>query len=306
MKGKILLIGLILLSFFTVIIIITTKEANKINKEKDFDKTLKLINKLRYFNDKDETFDKIQKYYINLDRSTERRKGIEEEFKLYNIKNYERIPAVDGSKLESLSKGEANGYTFTNDYNVPSGPLGCTLSHMIAIKKAHDNGLDCAIIIEDDTKFTFMPYWKKSLSEIIKETPEDFDILLLTHQNWGKKHDQNKIYKRYSNVKKHLIQSSVCYLISKKGIEKVNNLFFSKNNINFKKEYQMKNSIIDEGVWDSLNVYYTCPHMFPLDSLKYPTTIHGGGIPECNYKPVEEATKYYEPLFWDKLLKKTS
>ena len=301
-----LFIGLIILSFFAVTIIYTADEYKNNEKIRDFEKTKKIINKLRFFNDKDETFDKIHKYYINLDRSTDRKESIEKEFEIYNVKNYERFPAVDGSKLDSLKEGEITGYKYSNDYpKLSKGELGASLSHLTAIKKAYEKGIDYVIILEDDVKFTLMPYWKKNLSEIIEEVPKDFDILLLTFQDFGKnKNNEDKIYKRPTN---NSVQSSVCYLVSRRGMEKVHNLFFSDKTISFRKEDELTDAIIDRGIWNKMEIYYTQPHLFPLDSLKFNTTINGlNSDPEINIKPVSKTMRYYEPLFWDKLLKKTS
>ena len=75
-------------------------------------------------------FDKI--YYINLERSPERKIQIESELNRFGLE-YERIDAVD---------------------NPADGLVGCGKSHLIALKKAKENGYKNCLIFEDDFVFT--------------------------------------------------------------------------------------------------------------------------------------------------------
>jgi GR25 family glycosyltransferase involved in LPS biosynthesis len=76
--------------------------------------------------------------YINLDRSTERRRRFEEQLAKFNLSGrYSRFEAVDGLKLaarEGLQPGE----------------VGCFHSHYRALMKGGENGLPVHIL-EDDT-----------------------------------------------------------------------------------------------------------------------------------------------------------
>src|SRR5262245_21679794 len=75
--------------------------------------------------------------YINLDRSTERRRSIEEQLAKFNLSSrYTRFEAVDGLKTaarEGLQPGE----------------VGCFHSHHRALMKGGENGLPVHIL-EDD------------------------------------------------------------------------------------------------------------------------------------------------------------
>lgn len=76
--------------------------------------------------------DKI--FYINLDKREDRKEEIEEELKNYDLfNNSERIQAIP-------TPGQ--------------GILGCTMSHMNAIKLAKERNYTNVLILEDDFQFT--------------------------------------------------------------------------------------------------------------------------------------------------------
>ena len=68
-------------------------------------------------------------YCINLDDQTDRWEYMEDQFKYWEIDNYERISAYDGrdDDLSDIIKGK-----YPN--NMSSGEIGCTTSHLKAMK----------------------------------------------------------------------------------------------------------------------------------------------------------------------------
>ena len=68
-------------------------------------------------------------YYINLDGQEERKIYMENQLKYWEIENYERISAYDGREddLGDILKGRY-------PENMTSGEIGCTTSHLKAIK----------------------------------------------------------------------------------------------------------------------------------------------------------------------------
>ena len=68
-------------------------------------------------------------YYINLDGKPDRRKFMEDQFDYWQIENYERISAYDGRE-DDLSDIVAGRYPT----NMSSGEIGCTTSHLKALK----------------------------------------------------------------------------------------------------------------------------------------------------------------------------
>jgi hypothetical protein len=71
-------------------------------------------------------------YYLNIDGQPERRQYVEEHFKYWEIENYTRISAYDGrdDDLSDIIKGRY-------PESMTSGEVGCTTSHLKAIKHSY-------------------------------------------------------------------------------------------------------------------------------------------------------------------------
>jgi len=101
--------------------------------------------------------------YINLDRSTERKKRLESQFNKYNIKNYRRFKAIDGNTYKltdsdrSIFKYNEMGQIIrelNGGYKLALRPpeIGCWLSHYYIWKELiNDKNNDMYIIMEDDS-----------------------------------------------------------------------------------------------------------------------------------------------------------
>jgi GR25 family glycosyltransferase involved in LPS biosynthesis len=179
------------------------------------------IAELREKVEKNEAFNKIPKYYINLDRSKYRRQGLEAEISRYEVENIHRFKAIDGRDIKDIYQGEIDGVQYVNDYsNCNKYQLAITLSHLECIRRAGEKGVFPFIILEDDVRFTLMPHWKKNIDEIITEIPEDCDILNLVYRD-GK---DNKI-----PFSKEFYTSAVAYLVNEKGYNQILNIFYKKN-----------------------------------------------------------------------------
>lgn len=156
-------------------------------------------------------------YYINLARSPERRKRFEEEVKLYKIQNQVfRVPAVDGKKeLTSVFEGDLGDFSFSNRMSkVTFGEAGCTLSHLRAMLEIYKAGHEFALVFEDDVSFALLPFWAKTLNEIIQELPGDAPALHMASLRFGKK--------TFSPLKKTDVYTCA-YLLSRKAIKKLFN-----------------------------------------------------------------------------------
>lgn len=271
---------LILLSLIVICLFIQFIYFPKINN-KIYLEGKKIISKLRKVKKKDQSFNSIKKYYINLDRSIERKESIEKEFRLYGIVNYERVSACDGKNMEKKKEGKFGDIKFKapNDRNTSMRELATTCSHIKAIKRAYDNGDELAIIMEDDNKFTLMPYWDKGLKELINELPNDWEIFKLIscfEENFiylkkffdidiSDKFKNQKIVKRNKNN-----SSAVCYVINKKGMRKMLNLFYQKDYINL----IYRTNMIDREIFNNFIVYETKKNLFLLDSFDLESTIY--------------------------------
>lgn len=137
-------------------------------------------------------------YYINLDRRPDRNEHIKKEISKINfLGDVERIPAVDGTKLdianlsEDLITKEGKADALNKDaglyYIMTKGAIGCALSHhnlaTKIIEEMTDN--DYVLILEDDV--VMEDNFLDKLNKYLKEMPT-FDILLI-----GYHMKQNKI-----------------------------------------------------------------------------------------------------------------
>jgi glycosyl transferase family 25 len=99
-------------------------------------------------------------YYINLDRSAERRERIENALDRYGLLA-ERIPAIDGSQLtdaELFRHYDPNKNS--SEYFAPlkKSEIACFLSHRKVLRQFVDGGAsDFALVLEDDAEFVCDP-----------------------------------------------------------------------------------------------------------------------------------------------------
>jgi len=92
-------------------------------------------------------------FYINLDRRTDRRAEVEQEFADKGLV-VERFPAVE--------------------YNPPS--IGCNLSHIEVLKLARARGYESVMIFEDDFKFVVS---KEEWMQLIARLPKSYDVVMM-------------------------------------------------------------------------------------------------------------------------------
>ncbi len=87
-------------------------------------------------------------YVVNLARSLDRRAHITAELRKANL-DYEIVTAVDG-RLVDMHDTSTIDPSFIATVPFPDGTAGCALSHLSIYKKIIEDGLDTALILEDD------------------------------------------------------------------------------------------------------------------------------------------------------------
>ena len=142
----------------------------------------------------DQTF-----YWINLDKSVERKERMEKLFNKHKVKNV-RIEAIDGGT-------DAN-----------KRACSCSASHIKAIKTFYESGEEVGIICEDDLSFEYKKYWRNNLTTVIADAPKNWDIIQLgvtTISFWPYAIIKNnkKLYIPYNPY----ISSAICYVINRQG-----------------------------------------------------------------------------------------
>jgi len=116
-------------------------------------------------------------YWINLDRSPDRKRNMETMFQDPEFTNIPkiRIKAVDG-KTEDIIK-------YLNNTPLIKTPCeyACTISHLDAIRQFAETDYEIALILEDDVCLEFKPYWRESVQTVMSSVSQDWEIIQLCY-----------------------------------------------------------------------------------------------------------------------------
>lgn len=102
----------------------------------------------------------IKVFIVNLDRSKERWEGISSQLDGLGVA-YERFSAVDGSKLDDYTEHFGlKRFKVLSGHDLVPGEAGCSRSHVGIWEKVVAEGLDYAVVLEDDIiiKPAFVPF----------------------------------------------------------------------------------------------------------------------------------------------------
>ena len=149
-------------------------------------------------------------YVINLDGEPHRWKAVEDMLKYWEIKDYTRISAYDGREddLSDIIKGKY-------PENMSSGEVGCTTSHLKAMKYyLETSDSPYAIMMEDDCSLDLVRFWNFKWNELYAHFPYDYDVVQLAIICTGDIHV--RLHKRFVND-----FSTACYVISRYHAEKL-------------------------------------------------------------------------------------
>lgn len=175
-------------------------------------------------------------YVINLDRSPERLLQITKNLNSQGI-SFKRVDAVDGGKVDRQSRRE-NATFFCANF-CTDGQLGCGMSHFKTWRTIVNDGVQSALILEDDARL--VDNFMTRLSSIWNEIPTDFDIIyvgcligceyngnhsLLSKMLSGGLNPFSKKIDGWKKISEHVFVPSFalgthCYIISRKGAMKL-------------------------------------------------------------------------------------
>ena len=233
-----LLLLIIIIIFITILIIICLNSFEN-NKQKFEDNSIIydefLLNKdnLNHITNNSNLENKINIpiYYINLDRSIDRKNNVEYQFKKFKIKNYTRVSGIDGKNIKNNFKDIVQGISFINNYKdgLLNSEIGCILSHIKAIEQAYNGNCEEVLILEDDVSLDLMYFWNKNLSDTIKDAPNDWEIIQLYTNFCTDLTSKNK-FSLYKYTDENKCSCSVAYLINKKGMKNILNTVKDKYN----------------------------------------------------------------------------
>ena len=149
-------------------------------------------------------------YCINLDGQPERWQYMKSQFDYWEVDNYTRISAYDGREddLSDIIKGKY-------PENMSSGEVGCTTSHLKAMKYyLETSDSPYAIMMEDDCSLDLVRFWNFKWSDLYAYFPYDYDVVQLAIICTGDIHV--RLHKRFVND-----FSTACYVISRYHAEKL-------------------------------------------------------------------------------------
>ena len=200
-------------------------------------------------------------YYINLDDQPERAEYMEDQFKYWEIQNYERISAYDGrdDDLSDILKGRYPD-------NMTSGEIGCTTSHLKAIKHWYDTSdSSYAMIVEDDLNLELVKYWNFTWNDFASKLPYDWDVVQLAIICTGNLHVQ--LHKRFVND-----FSTAAYIITRHHAEKLLKHHYRDG------KYKLDNGVKPRAVADDL--IYNSGNTFSIPVLLYKIALGSSIHPE--------------------------
>jgi GR25 family glycosyltransferase involved in LPS biosynthesis len=248
-------------------------DTNRIEYEQDL---IQLVSKIDLYNKlyPRKTLISIPVYYINMDKSKERNEWMTQQLSK-NVSRYYRVSGVNGYNIKNKDYDVIDGIEFYNDFKNMSLPeIGCTLSHLKAIRMAYTNGENMAIIMEDDVYIDMTNLLENSIEEIVENAPEEWEILQFVHleSNLNK---SSKIFKQYTfhqHTRGKYESYTSSYLINRKGME---NILKSLGN----NPYYLGIKTSDYGVsdciiYDNAKTFVIEPSILTPYNLKIGSTIH--------------------------------
>jgi len=190
-------------------------------------------------------------YYLNLEEEPERKIYMETQFKYWEIENYTRIEAYDGRDDRDL------GHILKGRYpdNMSSGEVGCTTSHLKALKHYLDTSdAPCALIMEDDCDLGTAAHWPFTWRDFYCKVPYDYDVVQLAIINPAQINVQ--LHKRFVND-----FSTACYLINRRHAKKLMELHVRGD------KYKLDNGVKPRAVADDL--IYNSGNTFAMPLFLY-------------------------------------
>lgn len=219
-------------------------------------------------------------YYINLDGDFDRQNSIIDQFKKYNVTDYYRIGAYDG-RNDDLSDYICGSYP---GYNISSKEIGCTISHLKALKEWISNkDSEYAIICEDDLDISICDYWNFVWDEFISNLPEDWDCVQTSAINGWNYQTTVKLHDRH-----HEEWSTASYLIKREYAEYIVKKYCKNDRYNLSL-YNNK-AVAD-------NLIYTSGRTYTVNIFSYNTDFTSN-IHEDHLDNVHRPTRKYVLEWW--------
>ena len=237
-------------------------------------------------------------YWINMEKSKERREKMESYFNKYGISN-KRIEAVNGRDINNLREmGNFRNNILPNSCNL--GQFGCFFSHIKVIKEFLENDKnEYCMIMEDDCDFSVIEKYNldynKVLEKIVKDNWREWHIIQLSVICGGNREFVTKINFKYMKWRT-CFYSCLAYIINKNGARNLLNKILDENN-------KIKIDLVDKNFKDYVADYYiyanckTYTYKIPLfnQDLNFESTLVSNKSTHIKaYHNVNSIVNYYD------------
>ena len=234
----------------------------------------------------------IRCFYINLDRSSDRRALFTKRANEVNLE-CTRVPGVDGKIVGALDVVTRNDFA----KSMSPAEVGCVASHLKTIKQAFDLGLDYVCIFEDDTTFEFVDFWPPNvITNLLTDIPDYTGIVQLY---WSRSRNDYTTYVVPMQVRRGKdSRMSSAYIVTRRGMSDVLKVASNKASFEIVKRYDHQTEgVADKYIYDLTR---TCTSGLPLlcvDTSDLPSTIEA--VPRVNtkhpsYRDVVRAKQIYQ------------
>jgi GR25 family glycosyltransferase involved in LPS biosynthesis len=191
-------------------------------------------------------------YWINLERSTERRDKMET---IFTDKQFDNIPKVRINAVDGKTLNLDDYFITKPTIQLTNNQYACLLSHLIAIREFEKTNENVALILEDDMSLDYQEFWNHNIKEIIEQAPSDWEIIKIS--NIPMNCNENEYEHQNQLFSKNCTASTLAYLINKKGAKKISERWYNN-------KYDIDLNIIpvaDMYIYSVLNTYeYIIPY----------------------------------------------
>jgi GR25 family glycosyltransferase involved in LPS biosynthesis len=201
-------------------------------------------------------------YWINLDRSVDRRTYMEKilDDPVFNNIPKIRVKAVDG-KTEKTTV--FNKFSMVRQKNTTDIEYACLLSHLESIRQfAESTYTGVALILEDDITLEYKRLWKKTVRQITKRAPADWDIIQLCYTIKNFSIDTRREFSENQ-------YSSTAYIIHKDAAKRLMTQIYRNGKYHIEDTYR---HVSDIYIYEKLKTYNYKYPMF-IYNVEKPTTI---------------------------------
>ena len=209
----------------------------------------------------------MKHYWINVDKNEKRRAFMEKQFKYLNLTNY-RISAITPDDFDFCLAQKRPLTCKHPGCTSCEYEFACISSHIKAMRaclKMSTDENEWFVILEDDV---YLPF-NIDYEALIRDAPKDAELIqtLILYGNTVK---HLYSFNKQSGIQfikwQYLLPSTGMYIISRKGAEKLVNMFFKNNKYDFSEsQYQI---VADVTLYSSINSYAsTIPYAYPYIAM---------------------------------------